>query len=76
MSAPSEIDVAWSVQSDDWPGGLPADVAALLAPPVVVSAQAVEPVTRVRHRNIRFVAPRPRTQDRHNFRETVASSAC
>jgi hypothetical protein len=50
VSAPSEIDVAWSVQSDDWPGGLPAD--------------------------IRFVAPRPRTQDRHNFRETVASSAC
>ena len=42
MPAPSEIDVAWSVQSADWPGELPADVAALLAPPVVVSAEQPE----------------------------------
>jgi hypothetical protein len=42
VSAPSEIDVAWSVQSGDWPGELPADVAALLAPPVVVSAEDPE----------------------------------
>ncbi len=83
MSAPSEIDVAWSVQSDDWPGELPADMAALLAPPVVVSAQTVEPVTRAPRRNIRFIPPRPRqdpprarTQDRHNFRQVVASGAC
>jgi hypothetical protein len=41
VSAPSEIDVAWSVQSGDWPGELPADVAALLAPPVVVSAEVI-----------------------------------
>jgi hypothetical protein len=81
VSAPSEIDVAWSVQSDDWPGELPADVAALLAPPVVVSAQTVEPVTRAPRRNIRFAPPRPRLQepqphDRHNFREVVATGAC
>jgi hypothetical protein len=72
VSAPNEIDVAWSVQRDDWPGELPADVAALLAPPLVVSAQAVEPVIRVPHRNVRFAPPRPR-QDRHNSREVVAS---
>ena len=44
MSAPSEIDVAWSVQSGDWPGELPADVVALLAPPVVVSTEVITPV--------------------------------
>jgi len=30
----------WSVVEGDWRGDLPADVAALLAPPVVVSAEA------------------------------------
>jgi hypothetical protein len=80
VSAPREIDVAWSVQSDDWPGELPADMAALLAPPVVVSAQAVEPVRApivtqrvVARVNSRLASPRPRSEDRHNFRQVVAS---
>ena len=35
----SRPTACWSVVEGDWHGVLPADVAALLAPPVVVSAQ-------------------------------------
>jgi hypothetical protein len=47
---PSELDVAqnrpaacWSVQEGDWSGKLPAELAALLAPPVTVFAEPVAP---------------------------------
>jgi hypothetical protein len=36
----------WSVQEGDWRDELPAEVAALLAPPVIVSAEAFVPTGR------------------------------
>ncbi|GII25557.1 hypothetical protein [Planosporangium mesophilum] len=62
--APSEVTVSaeevegsrpracWSVREGAWSAGLPAEVAALLAPPVIVSAEAFAPTTvRSRHEN-------------------------
>jgi hypothetical protein len=36
----------WSVREGDWSGELPAEVAALLAPPVIVSAETFVPPSR------------------------------
>jgi hypothetical protein len=55
-AAPDPLDVdvernrsaaCWSVQEGDWSAILPAEIAALLAPPVVVSAQSVAPSGRL-----------------------------
>jgi hypothetical protein len=51
---PNELDVeehrpaaCWSVQEGDWCDVLPADIAALLAPPLTVSAQSAAPARRL-----------------------------
>jgi hypothetical protein len=42
----SRSHACWSVQGGDWCDELPAELAALLAPPVVVSAEAITPPGR------------------------------
>jgi hypothetical protein len=42
----SRPDACWSVQEADWCAQLPAEVAALLAPPVIVSAESKPATSR------------------------------